>query len=169
MSREASHQKGKDFQRGVKLWLRDRPLLGYGARELGDAYDITRTSAELGGESFDFSLALVKNGDAELVLYAECKYRHPAADDTSPLLREFVVRVCGALEGCTKDERDAARFLFITNVPPDELRRFVGKRVEYCRDILEIDDCNQPFHIVAERANALVIPRDLIAVRSSWA
>lgn len=129
--RERSHRKGSDYQSATKQWLCKSSFLGYKPQPFGDAYDLTSEAAQIGGQTFDFSLKLVSQGAVRKLLYTECKYRSDLGTSINREFKEFIKKVCRALSRCNPDQRLNTHFLFLSNVPPDDWRRFTCAPVHY--------------------------------------
>jgi hypothetical protein len=136
---ESSHKKGERFQRAVKRWICGRPFLGLETGPCGDAYDATRVAASIGGTQFDFSLQLLRRNEVALILYAECKYRHPRSGEVNSALLEFIEKAFKALAEASansEDTADEARFCFFASLPPTQWREYLRDRRAYCTRIL---------------------------------
>lgn len=143
--RERAHEKGRIYQRASKRWLLSHSLFGYGLAEFGDAYDISCSAAEIGGEGFDFSLKLMRAAEVERILFAECKFRDEQSGRTDSEFKAYLCSVYRALTSASNDAAAKAEFLFIATVPPDSWRNFLRNRTEFIRTVitaakLQVDD-----------------------------
>jgi len=103
-------------------------LFGYEVSEFGDAYDLTSLATKIGGQFFDFSLKLIRNGKVERILYDECKYRDEKTGSTTNEFEGFLIAVYRALSSAAKDESSAAEFCFVTNIPPNTWRKYLRSK-----------------------------------------
>ncbi len=132
--REISHQKGKDYLKSVKAWLLRRPLLGYAVEPFGEAYDISSVATEIGGQQFDLSFKLQERDSTKKIAYVECKFRNEDSGNINAEFKKFAKSVYAAVLGCSNtDQLKNAEFLFISNIPPDEWRKFINNRVDFLR------------------------------------
>jgi hypothetical protein len=120
-------------------------LFGYVVAEFADAYDVTCSAAEIGGEGFDFSLKLMRGEEVQRLLYAECKYRDEESGRTDSEFTAYLCSVYRALTNAPNDAAHKAEFLFVATVPPDSWRQFLKDRHKFVRDAvnkanLSIDD-----------------------------
>ncbi|MBA4031393.1 MAG: hypothetical protein C0478_10970 [Planctomyces sp.] len=120
-------------------------LFGYGVAEFGDAYDISCSAAEIGGEGFDFSLKLMRAAEVERILYAECKFRDEQSGRTDSEFKAYLCSVYRALTNASNDVAAKAEFLFVATVPPDSWREFLRNKAKFIRTTitaakLQIDD-----------------------------
>lgn len=163
--RERAHEKGRSYQRTTKRWLLSHSLFGYGLAEFGDAYDVSCTATEIGGESFDFSLKLVRREDVERILYAECKFRDEQSGRTDLEFKAYLCSVYRALTNASNDAIAKAEFLFVATVPPDSWREFLRNRTAFVRKAitkpeLQIDD--NMLSRVCSQAHIIVLSERLI-------
>ena len=132
--REISHQKGKDYLKSVKAWLLKRPLLGYAVEPFGEAYDISSVATKIGGQQFDLSFKLQEGDSTKKIAYVECKYRNEDSGNINSEFKKFVKSVYAAVLGCSNaDQLNNAEFLFISNIPPDEWRKFINNKADFLR------------------------------------
>lgn len=130
--REISHQKGKDYLKSVKAWLLRRPLLGYAVEPFGEAYDISSVATEIGGQQFDLSFKLQEGNSTKKIAYVECKFRNEDSGNINTEFKEFVRSVYAAVLGCSNtDQLKTAEFLFISNIPPDEWRKYINNKADF--------------------------------------
>ena len=135
--RERSHKKGETYQQDVKHWLSRTGFLAFDAELFGDAYDVTKKACTIGGLVFDFSLRLGRGDVARYILYGECKYRDERTGNVNTDFKEFLKRVYKALSAAEADEADSALFVFLSNLPPDDWRKYLKNRLRYCKDDLD--------------------------------
>jgi len=135
--RERSHTKGRVYQRDVKHWISRNSFLGFESELFGDAYDVTKKACTIGKLVFDFSLRLGRGDLARHTLYGECKYRDERRGNVNTDFKEFLKRVYEALANAEPDEADSAVFVFVSNLPPDDWRRYLRNKQEYCRRDLD--------------------------------
>lgn len=145
MVRERAHEKGRIYQRASKRWLLLHSLFGYELAEFGDAYDLTCEASEIGGEGFDFSLKLMRGGEVDRILYAECKFRDEQSGRTNSEFKAYLCSVYRALTNASNDSAAKASFLFVATIPPDSWREFLSNRTAFVRDAivntnLQVDD-----------------------------
>ena len=133
--RERSHKKGETYQRAVKHWLAETTFLGFDVELFGDAYDVTKKACTIGGVAFDFSLTLRRGAVARHILYAECKYRNEQRGNVDAEFEAFLHHVHDALAAAEKDDAEGAVFVFVSNVPPQDWRRFLRDRRGHCRKL----------------------------------
>lgn len=145
--REKSHQKGKDFLKGIKSWLIRTKLMGYDVEPFGDTYDISRVAVKIGGEYFDMSFKLQHNESVKKIAYIECKYRDETSGNINRQFKDFIETVYKALTNCDgTDEKNNSEFFFISNIPPDDWRKFLNKRKDYIEETLtsfQVDAINE--------------------------
>jgi hypothetical protein len=134
--RERSHRKGETYQQDVKHWLSRTSFLTFDAELFGDAYDVTKKACTLGGLVFDFSLRLGRGDLARHILYGDCKYRDERTGNVNADFKAFLKRVYQALSAAEADEADSAVFAFLSNLPPDDWRKYLKNRLKYCREDL---------------------------------
>ncbi len=135
--RERSHKKGETYQQDVKHWLGRASFLTFDAELFGDAYDVTKKACTIGGLVFDFSLRLGRGAVARHILYGECKYRDEQTGNVNADFKQFLKRVYQALAAAEADEADSALFAFLSNLPPDDWRKYLKNRQKYCREDLD--------------------------------
>jgi hypothetical protein len=141
--RERSHKKGENYQKDVKHWLSRTSFLTFDAELFGDAYDVTKKACSIGGLVFDFSLRLGRGDLARHILYGESKYRNERTGNVNIDFKEFLKRVYQALSAAETDEADSAVFVFLSNIPPDDWRKYLKNRQRYCKDDLHWEP-NEP-------------------------
>jgi len=128
--------KGKAFQRDVRRWLGGVRLFGARTRIHGDAYDVTSSAAVLGEKQFDLSLAMLDGKDKEQstgVVYVECKFVADPSASLASKFRTFLRQVLEACRDSSPDDRNAARFLFVTTLPPSRWEVFLRDGVAELR------------------------------------
>jgi hypothetical protein len=139
--RELSHQKGKDYLKSVKAWLLRRPLLGYAVEPFGEAYDISSVATEIGGQQFDLSFKLQEEDSIKKIVYVECKFRNEDTGNINAQFKRFVKSVYASVLGCSNtDQRKNAEFLFISNISPDEWRKFINNKADFLRKTICSDN-----------------------------
>ena len=165
--RERSHQKGKDYLEGTRSWLIRTTLMGYVLEAFGDTYDITRKAVKIGGQYFDMSFKLRETQVTKKIAYVECKYRDENSGNINRQFKAFVETVYKALKDCDDtDEKNNSEFFFISNIPPDDWRKFLNKRKYYLKntlnslDLTTIDD--NVIQIMAVSFHILVLSEKII-------
>ena len=162
--REASHEKGKKYQRTVKYWLSNNSLLGLSPELYGDAYDISNKATEIGGHYFDFSLKLSKNDDIKCILYAECKYRSEKTGNINSDFKKFLNKIYSVILE-NKKESKYSEFIFISNIPPDNWRKILNKEGQYIKSVLGLSEVdNDSICQMNIRFHVLVLSMRLIGV-----
>ena len=164
--RERLHEKGRTYQRASKRWLLSHSLFGYNLAEFGDAYDVTCSAAEIGGEGFDFSLKLNRGNEAVRLLYAECKYRDEESGRTDSDFKAYLCSVYRALTNAPNDAASKAEFLFVATVPPDSWRKFLGDRQTFVKEVIKNEHLVINEKIVGKvcsRVDIIVLGERLIA------
>ncbi len=134
--RERSHKKGEVYQQDVKRWLSQTCFLGFDLELFGDAYDVTKKACTIGGIVFDFSLKLYRGNLTRYILYGECKYRDEKRGNVNTDFKEFLTRVYRAMSAAEPDEVESAHFVFLSTIPPDDWRKYLRSKQQYCRDDL---------------------------------
>lgn len=135
--REISQQKGKDYLKSVKKWVLNRPLLGFAVKSFGDAYDISYVATKIGGQQFDLSFKLMEGDSAKKIIYLECKFRNEETGNINSEFKKFIKTVYDAILGCDDKEQLAnAEFLFVSNIPPDEWRKYLNNKTGFLREII---------------------------------
>ena len=131
MSRELSHQKGRDFQNAVMRWLCGTRLWRLQPRVYGDAYGITKDATCVADSYFDFSLTLNENGVSRKLFYAECKYRDEKFGNINSHFEQYIKKVCRTIKKLSNDEKRHVIIAFISNIPPDKWRNFINDKTKY--------------------------------------
>jgi hypothetical protein len=142
--RERSHKKGETYQQDIKHWLSRTGFLSFDAELFGDAYDVTKKACTIGGLVFDFSLRLGRGEVARHILYGECKYRDERTGNVNADFKEFLKRGYRALSAAETDEADSALFVFLSNLPPDDWRKYLKNREKYCKEELDWEPGDPP-------------------------
>ena len=142
--RERSHKKGETYQQDVKHWLSRTGFLSFDAELFGDAYDVTKKACTIGGIVFDFSLKLGRGNLTRHILYGECKYRNERTGNVNADFKEFLKRVYKMPSAAEADDGDSAIFVFLSNLPPDDWRRYLRNRQKYGEEELDWECTNLP-------------------------
>lgn len=155
--RERSHRKGKRFQKNTRTWLMKSSLFGYKLEGYGDAYDLSRKAASIGGKYFDFSLKLILNDEVQAITFAECKFRTESLGNVNSEFAKFLDNVYCALKNADTDEFNSSEFLFISNIPPDKWRLFINNRNRFLINSLKERGVNPNIDITTRMKDCINI------------
>lgn len=150
--RERSQQKGKNYQRSVKLWLAQRPFLGFTTESYGDAYDLTKGATRVGQKYFDFSLKLLDHKQVKRILYVECKYRDEDSGSVDTEFSQFFdsIHLAASIEKDVETVK-TAEFCFVSNIPPKGWRNFLRDRqLFYEKQLLKLKHQTINKHVLAQ-------------------
>ena len=100
-------------------------------REYGDAYQITSEAARVGDSFFDFSLTLNEGETIRKIFYAECKYRDEKSGNLNREFKEYIRKIASTIPVLSNDEKNEKIFAFISNIPPDDWRKFLRDKMTY--------------------------------------
>ncbi len=132
------------YQQDVERWVSPTSFLTFDAELFGDAYDVTKEADHIGGLVFDFSLRLGRGDLARHILYGEGKYRElEPTGNVNADFKDFLKRVYKALSAGEVDEVDSAIFVFFSNLPPDDWRKFLKNKQRYCKTDLDSWEPNE--------------------------
>jgi hypothetical protein len=165
--RERSHKKGEVYLRDVKHWLTRGHFRGFEVELFGDAYDVTKKACTIGDVVFDFSLKLYRGDVTRHILYGECKYRNERQGNVNQDFHDFLKRVYNALKSAEADDFDSALFVFISTIPSDGWRTYLGNKHRYCSDNIawgpNVKRVDEVLQKLIQVVHVLVLSADIVA------